>query len=188
MAYNDIERSEYNNHPVELYAFTRGSLSWLYTSADSDITFEGRTYLTVPISRGRIEASSDLGKISIKIVFADTVEIVRQYIPFSPTDVIDLVITRFHQGAPESVIPWRGRVTNVSFRQDRTAEMVCQPLYASLRRPGLRRVYQTTCPHVLYNAPCNALRNDFRTVAFLSAVNQRFNYYKPRALSYLIRK
>ncbi len=172
MAYNEIEISEYDNQPIELYAFTRGGRNWYYTSYDQDINFNSVTYLSTPLRRGNIEATADLGKNTMKVSLSRRAAFVEQFIASSPTDNVELVITRLHFGDIETAVIWRGRVTNVRFNEDgNQAEVTCQPLFTALRRPGLRRVYQATCPHVLYNAPCNVVQNSFGISGTLSTVN-----------------
>ena len=99
-----------------------------------------------------------------------TLGFLTQYIASSPTDVVSLTITRFHFGDEESVTPWVGRVTNVRF-EETEAQVTCQPLYTSLRRPGLRRVYQSSCPHVLYNSPCNVVRETLGSAVVVESVS-----------------
>jgi uncharacterized phage protein (TIGR02218 family) len=169
MAFNDIEISEYDSHAIELYHFKRGGFSWRYTSSDENITFKGLLYSAVKISRGRIEATQDLGKVSLKVSMSRRVEFASQFIADSPTDVISIDVTRIHSGEVDEAITWRGRVINVSFSEDE-AEIICQPIYTSLKRPGLRRLYQLTCPHVLYGDQCTLVKNDFLITANVSAV------------------
>ena len=170
--YTTRETSEYESNPVEVYTFQRGSRRWNYTSSDEDKVLNSVTYRAVPISRSRIEATQDPGKTSLTISVQNTLEFVRQYVATSPTDVVSVSLQRYHEGFPdEVVVPWRGRVTNVSFNESTSeTEITCQPLYTSLRRPGLRRVYQSSCPHVLYNSPCNVVRENLGAAVVVESV------------------
>lgn len=155
MTYDLIETSAYEGTPVELYTFTRGSQIWRYTSADHDVTSGGALYTSVTISRPDVEQSQDPGKKPITLRAGNTLGFAQQYIAAPPTDVISLVITRFHSNdvASEVVVVWMGRVLNVKFSGNEV-EVRCEPIFTSLRRPALRRLYQTTCPHVLYGDQC----------------------------------
>lgn len=155
MTYDVIETSAYDGAPVELYEFTRGAQIWRYTSADFDVTTGGSVFSAVPISRPDVEQSQDPGKKPMTLKATRSLGFVEQYIAAPPTDVISLVITRFHTTdvADEIVVVWIGRVLNVKFVGNEV-EVRCEPIFTSLKRPALRRLYQTTCPHVLYGPQC----------------------------------
>jgi uncharacterized phage protein (TIGR02218 family) len=84
--------------------------------------------------------------------------------------VITLEIIRQHVEDAETVISFKGRVINVKFVEDEVT-ITCQSNQSSLLRPGLRRLYQTACPHVLYGDQCTVLKVDFKSVIVLDAVN-----------------
>lgn len=170
MPFNDIEISEFGNEPIELYSFSRGPNFWRMTSSDRDITFQGNVYRSTAIRRGRIEATQDLGKASLKLNISRRASFLDQFISSSPTDIIPLVITRIHEGDTEQSITWKGRVVNVRFLENE-AEVTCQLIYSSLKRPGLRRLYQTNCPHVLYGTECRLTLSSFAVNATLIQVN-----------------
>ena len=169
MAFDTIESSEFFQ-PVELYQFKRGIFTWNYTSADTDIVFETVNYESVQIRRGNITSTQDLGKTGLKLTLSRRVAFVTQFISTSPTDVITLTVTRIHFGQPDKAITWRGRVVNVKFVENE-AQVTCQPIFNSLRRPGLRRVYQINCPHVLYGPECTVAKASFSTLATLTGVS-----------------
>jgi uncharacterized phage protein (TIGR02218 family) len=170
MAFNDIEISEYFQ-PVELYRFTRGPNVWLFTSGDTDIVLGADTYVAVAIKRGKIEATQDLGKTSLKITMSRRVSFLTQFIATSPTDIIAVTVTRMHDtDTAELAVTYSGRVVNVKLTENE-GEIVCQPLQTALRRPGLRRVYQSSCPHVLYGNECNLSADVFKVTGVLTDVS-----------------
>lgn len=169
MTFNTIEVSEYFE-PIELYTFSRGSTKWYFTSADRDITFLGKVYLKTPMKRGRIESTQDIGKTPLKIETSIRNPFVTQYIASSPTAIIDVTIQRIHAADADPSTTFVGRVINVTFKENEVT-ILCQSVQSSLRRPGLRRLYQTTCPHVLYGGGCGVVRSVFLTTAVLSAVS-----------------
>ena len=168
MAYEDIEILEFFE-PRELYKFTRNTFSWYFTSGDADIFFGGNWYLAVPLKRKQIESTQELGKTPLKILCSRTNPFVTQYISESPTDVISVEIIRQHVEDAETVTSFKGRVINVGFREDEVT-ITCQSNQSSLLRPGLRRLYQTACPHVLYGAQCQVTKATFKTVAVIATV------------------
>ena len=169
MAYEDVEILEFFE-PRELYKFTRGSFNWYFTSGDTDITFDGDVYLAVPIKRKSIESTQELGKTPLKILVSRTNVFASQYISGSPSDIITVEVIRQHVSDAEVAVSFKGRVLNVSFKEDE-ATITCQSNQSSLLRPGLRRLYQTACPHVLYGDHCKVVQVDFKITAVLSAVN-----------------
>lgn len=170
MAYNDIEISEFDNHSIELYEFKRGGFSWRYTSNDEDVIHSGLLYTAATIKRNRIEVTQELSKNTLKISMSRRVEFAAQFIREPPTDIIKLTIIKIHDGDTEDAISWKGHLLNVSFSKNE-AQFSFQPIYASLKRPGLRRVYQLSCPHVLYGKECSIVKSTMVISATISAIN-----------------
>ena len=169
MSFETIEVSEFFA-PIELYDFVRGLSSLHFTSSDKDLDFGGKTYTSLPIKRSRIESTQDIGKTPLKIKTSLRNPFVTQYIAASPTQVVDLTVRRIHASDADPSVTFVGRVLNVEFSENE-ATILCQSVQSSLRRPGLRRLYQTTCPHVLYGDHCAVSRIEFDTVAVLSGVS-----------------
>ena len=167
MTYDLIETSTFNGQPVELFEFSRGASFWRYTNSEEDVVSFGATYESATIQRSKIEQTQDLGKSVIMINMPRILDFVQQYIQSPPSDIVSLTIRRFHSTDPDisnpanTVVIWIGRVVNIRFEED-TVIARCEPVLTSLRRGALRRVYQTTCPHVLYGSVCRANRNNFR--------------------------
>lgn len=169
MSFDTIEVSEYFE-PLELYEFTRGTVNWRYTSADEDITFNTNVFEAVPIKRSNIIATQDIGKSTLKVDVSRRNTFVQQYIASSPTDVISLKVYRIHGADMDPAVTFIGRVVNVDFQENK-AQITLHSNQSSLRRPGLRRAYQTTCPHVLYGEQCRANSTLFKTDAVLTGVS-----------------
>lgn len=172
MSFNDIEVSEYGNAPIETYEFQRNGQFWRYTSSDENFFPNlGTEFVATQIKRSRIVGTQDIGKTSLKITVTRRADVVNQYIATSPTDIVTFKLTRYHAGDPlNPAITFNGRVVNVKFMEN-DVEITVQPIFSALKRPGLRRAYQTSCPHVLYGTSCNANRAEFDTVAVLSDVS-----------------
>jgi uncharacterized phage protein (TIGR02218 family) len=66
-----------------------------------------------------------------------------------------------------------GRILNVSW-SGAAAQIHCESVYSSIKRPGLRRMYQKQCPHVLYSASCGvsaAAEKVTRTVSSITGLD-----------------
>ena len=169
MSFDSIEVSEYFE-PIELYQFTRGTANWRFTSADEDITFQTNLFEAVPISRSRIVSTQEINKSTLKISMSRRNAFVQQFVASSPSDVITLTVYRVHGADFEPSVTFIGRVSNVDFKEN-GAEVVVSSNQSMLKRPGLRRAFQTTCPHVLYGEQCKANRALFKTTATLFAAS-----------------
>ncbi len=170
MAFNDIEISEYGNAPIELYTFQIGTNTTRLTSYDEDVSFGGFPYTAVTMERSKIQSTQDLGQSTLKLTMSRSISFLDQFIASSPTDIVEIDITRLHFGDTDSAITFKGRVVNVKFLEN-MAEVTCQPIQTSLKRPGLRRIYQTTCPHVLYGDQCGVIPGSFSVATTLTGVS-----------------
>ena len=172
MTYDARERSLFEAYPVELYLFARGTQYWRYTSADEDKVVDGLTYNSVQIKRGAFEQNQEMSRSNLTLTMDKGIRFLDQFRGSPPTDIVQLTIHRYHEGDGQIAVPWVGRVVNVKFLE-REAEVRLEPVFTSLRRPTLRRMYQTTCPHVLYGAACGKSYTDFRVDATLTGVSGR---------------
>lgn len=169
MSYDAQESSDFSGQPVELYTFTREGAVWRFTSADENKIISLLLFEAVPIERPNYQQNRELAKGPITIKMAATVPFLTQFKSAPPSDVVQVTIQRYHEGDGELLTQWVGRVLNVKF-QERTADVRCEPVYTSMRRPVLRRRYQTTCPHVLYGDQCGVASTSFSIIETLTSV------------------
>lgn len=154
MTYNLIETSMQDARPIELYEYQRGTQFWRYTSADQNISFDSASYQAVPaMKRSNIEASTERARNALKIEAPRDWDIAEQYRTYPPSEPITLTVREFHDGDAEAVVVWVGRITSVEWEGSK-ATVIHEPVSSSLKRPGLRRLYQRQCPHVLYGTAC----------------------------------
>lgn len=171
MTYSASETSLQVGAPVELYEFTRGSTAYRFTSCDVAQTLGANSYAIATLKRGRIETSAERARNSIDIECARSFSIAEMFRISPPSDVIALVIKRVHRADSDVAVIWTGRVLNCSF-DGAQAVLQCEPVSSSLRRPGLRRLYQRQCPHVLYSqggGQCNVVRATHSTTTTVTA-------------------
>lgn len=168
MTYDARESGAQTGEPVELYEFRHGPNFYRYTSAEADVLFESQLFTAVPLSRTAIEATQEVARGALTVSCARTLSLLSLFNPVPPSEVITVTVRRFHRGDAEAVVVWIGRVLNVSWR-GLQAEIRCESVYTSIQRPGLRRMYQKQCPHVLYSAQCGANKDSYRvSVAVVS--------------------
>lgn len=160
MTYSQRESSEYDGQPIEIYTFQREANIWRYTSADEDKDVNGHIFTALPISRNNIEQTMEMARSNLDVKVSKDAPFCLQFRGSPPTSVINFTLQRFHEGLNEYITMWIGRVVNVRFTE-REAEIRCEPVYTSLKRPVLRMRYQTTCPHVLYGNACRVNRSEY---------------------------
>lgn len=173
MTYDASEKSLQSGAPVELYEFTRGSAVSRFTSSDVAFTLSSNTYTSATLRRGKIETSAERARNSISIECARNFPIADLFRICSPSEVIGLVIKRVHRGETDAAVIWTGRVLNCSF-EGAQATLQCEPASTSLKRPGLRRLYQRQCPHVLYvqgEGQCNVTRATHSTSTTVTSIS-----------------
>ena len=172
MTYTTLETSAQSGRPVELYEFINGATAYRYTSADGDVVYGGNTYTAAPIARGAVEATSETARLALEITCARDIPVLDLFALMPPENVVALTLRRLHAGDGEAIILWMGRVLNVTWNTA-SAKIHCESVYTSLKRTGLRRLYQKNCPLGLYGPVCNLDRTNFdlsRTVATISGV------------------
>lgn len=170
MTYTAKENSTYDGQPNELYQFVRNGQSWRYTSADEDKTIESIIYSSASLTRTKLEQNQEMSRNPITVSIDKNASFVQQFRGAPPSDVIQLTIFRYHEGDSEVVTIWIGRVVNIRLKE-RIAEIRCEPIFTAMKRPVLRRRYQTTCPHVLYGAQCGVLSSSFSVITSLLSVS-----------------
>ena len=160
MSFESREESRYLGEPVDLYYFRYGSQAnafYAYTDAEQEVTHDDVVYQPIPIKRGNFTASGTLDKAVLSINVPINVGIAELFRVYPPGQVVTLVVRQGHVNDPDVEYPviWTGRVIQCE-RDGSEAILSCEPVATSMRRSGLRRHYQLSCPHVLYGPKCKA--------------------------------
>jgi uncharacterized phage protein (TIGR02218 family) len=172
MTYATLETGLQTAKPIELYEFRYGPTYYRYTSADEDVVFNTKTYESRAMSRNSIEATNEMARGALNINCERSLPMLDLFKFVPPGDVVQLTVYRLHRGDTDAVVIWMGRVLNISWR-GLEATIHCESVYTSIKRPGLRRMYQKQCPHVLYSAPCGLDRTAWvasKTVSSISGL------------------
>jgi hypothetical protein len=160
MSFSIKELSRRLGRKVNLYLFRYGSQSasrFAYTNHTQPITSGGITYSPLPIKRGKIVVKGTMDKAVLEVRAALSAPIAELFRVYPPTQVVTLIIKQGHlsDDANEYKTCWAGRVTSAR-RDVNELVMSCEPSRTMLRRNGLRRFYQYSCPHELYGEKCGA--------------------------------
>ena len=160
MSFADYEGSRDRGEPVNLFLFEYGpdaSHRIGMTDAENVITYDGTPYIPEPILRDTIKASGTLDKSMFELRSDRDNAVAELFRIYPPSQVVRLTIYQGHLDDParQFLVVWTGRVLNVKW-EGSECRLSCEPIATSLRRPGLRRRYQLSCPHVLYGSKCRA--------------------------------
>lgn len=160
MTFNAIESSRSQGTPVDLYLFRYGSAVnafYAYTDAEYPVVYDGIEYQPIPIQRGNVTGSGTLDKSALTINTPIDTGISNLFRVYPPGQPVTLIVRQGHLNDPDNefLVIWSGRVLQCE-RDGGEATLTCEPVSTSMRRSGLRRHYQISCPHVLYGPQCRA--------------------------------
>lgn len=173
MTFNTYEVSNQDGKPVQLYRFSRGSLSWCYTNADREIIFPSgpddadETYEPVAVSDSGVAQGDNE---NIKITLPSSSEIVQMFRGTAPSDEIAVTIRGLHFGDTDAAILWVGSVADVGRPDDVSGVVGCNNLNPSFKRGGLRLPWSKGCPHFLYDGECRVDKELHKVTTTLLAI------------------
>jgi len=146
---------------------SQGANTWTVTSADSDEVYGGEVYVSTAIGRNDIQAKSEMSKANIEVKVSIDNEFGRRWL----NKVIDSVVSLniFEKTDSNVRIIWKGRLSSVK-PEDAEIILVFESIFTSLRRPGLRKRYQRSCPYVLYGRGCKLNRLDYQTESVVTSI------------------
>lgn len=145
-----------------------------FTNSDGTAMRDGAEYEAWPITHGDVVSSGTLDKSDLEVKLARGTDLDDLFVAYPPSQVMNLFIFKGHAGLTPTLsnfpLEWAGRVRGVEYHENQLI-LNCEPVSTSLRRPGLRRNYQLSCPHVLYGAECRASKKAATSARTVSSVN-----------------
>ena len=178
MSYGTLESSRHSGKPIKLFLF-RGSQNighFAYCDGEQPFTRDGITYQPWPIKHDDINNSGNLDKSDLTVTMALGSDMDALFVAYPSSQVINLTIFEGHIG--DVNIPanypaiWVGRTAGGSF-DGFELQITGNPISTSIRRPGLRRMYQIGCPHVLYGDQCQANKAAATSSRIVSVISGR---------------
>jgi uncharacterized phage protein (TIGR02218 family) len=173
MSYQTHEASIQDSRPIYLLQMITGSLTWRYCSAPYNVTYLGFTWYKAPFTFGNISQTNELNKSGLQLVFPIDNDFASTFLgEAAPEEITTVTLYRGHEidVAQEFIAYWKGRVLSfTSSGHDIT--LSCEPVFTSLRRPGLRARFQKTCRHSLYGRGCNVVAATYATSGVLNAMS-----------------
>lgn len=146
--------------PILLYTFTHGSVVARYCDAATDQTYNSNLFSAIPIQIGPITTSGSLDDSEVKITIPQDEDIAQRFLVFPPSQETSVVVQKAFIGDTDFAHHFTGKVLTMQRREDlelgAICEMSCEPVIASIRRPGLKTRYQFGCMRKLYQTGCAA--------------------------------
>ena len=171
MTYEDIENSEYDGAPVELFRFCHGETVYNYTSGSEEIEHDSETYSPVAMGReGEIAITSELNKSELSIVAPLDMEVSALFLTGMPEQIVSVTIFRRHDPGGEYEIYWKGRVVSCEWK-DKQSFIVCESVFTSLKQAGLRARYTRGCRRVLYSDSCGVDKEEYAVACTVTGVD-----------------
>lgn len=175
MTYEAIETSHQDGSPVEIYDFTRNTVTiGRYTSAERTYAVGGHDYTpwVGGINRGSIATTADEGRNMLLLDVARDFPIAALVHLRPRTGVIGVIARQFHRGdASDIKTIWFGRVVGAKRNQKTGGRTLqCEPRSASQNRNGLRRVCSVNCMHELYGPKCRLTKADWGHVTTITGI------------------
>lgn len=160
MAFAEYEESRHSGRPIKLYKFMLGPLpedELRYTDAETTQVLNNQDYEPVAISHSKMSATGTLDRTTMTISMQGQTQLSDIFRVYPPSYVITLVVFQGHadDSANQFLMCWGGKVINAAWPKNELT-LTCEPASIAMRRPGLRRNYQRSCPHALYGPKCKA--------------------------------
>ena len=157
--------------PVELYQFQRGTTVFLVTSHDEEHTVNGQVYTPAGVSAGKLSWQQDVTKNKLTIELPRDYQMVQDMVVLPPTDILLVTVYRYHLDDPdqEVAVIWQGRLVDIDWTSQQV-KLTCESVFTSLQRAGLRRAYQTMCPHLLFGLECQLNNQAYRVDGVVSGI------------------
>lgn len=187
MSFANMETGVATGRPVELFEISFTGNFWYFTSADTNIVFENRTYVSRPITRTDLTPSADVNQNKLTVTFPADVAFGEIFRVQPPSEVVLLRMLVKNFITNDYIVAWQGRIIAMDWKFP-YVEVTSESVFSALQRPGLRRRYSTTCPYALYGSQCGVSRVDFReitpclnvsglTIVGQSSIGKADNYY-----------
>lgn len=176
MTYTTIDESQQSGSPIELFEFSQSLDVWRFASTTYDVVYNSQTYKPAPIVRDRVKQGKDIFKNAITLKFPISNQFAKQFISYTPDQVTTVTIYRSHVGTNEFVVYWKGRVVNIE-TSGNTVSIICESVYTSIQRPGLRAKFEYVCRHALYSANCGVIGSTYEVTSIVSAITDNYTVF-----------
>lgn len=182
MSYQEIEASEEYAQPYELYRVTYGDTVITVTSGDTAILHNGEEYLPHTIKRTEVTQTQEMNKTTLTLTTSKNSAIAELFRTGAPQYPVSVSVFRQHSVQPgmDYILVYKGRITSCRFTR-LEAELICEPIFTSLKRPGLRLKYEPACVNSLYDIGCKVNKAAFEVTGTVLGTDGRRQFTIPSA-------
>lgn len=175
MTFNQFEQSRASGDPVELYEFQYGpttDMVYRYTNNTRDVTFGGKVFEAIPISRAAIKTDGKLDKSNLTITVPVNTDLASLFLDWPPTQSVVVKIRAGHRNDPDDVfmVVFMGRVLSTS-RSETETQLTCESALISMKRSTNKRNWQYGCPFALYDNRCQADKQAAKFSVIVEAID-----------------
>lgn len=174
MTFPDRESSQDEGTPVRLFKFIYGPLPGaVFTFSDGEDTIQyddglgGGVEDYVPpnplqaalngssLTLGAVRSSGDIDRSEVQCRMADGTGLDDLFLIYPPAVPVTMIVRYGHVGDTDFRLAFTGVVLSAT-REFNELVLATEPITSALRRPGLRRFFQVSCPRVVYRGGCPA--------------------------------
>lgn len=175
MSFSDIEESRFKGRPANLFLIRYGQSPnsyYAYTDATKEVVDDGIVYRPISLQRGNIVVKGNMDKAALEVRMSVTLEVAELFRVYPPSQVVTLTIMQGHLNDPDGqfMVIWAGKIISAK-RETPELILTCEPVRTSMKRTGLRRNYQFSCPHVLYGEWCRADKSAATTSGIVASMS-----------------
>lgn len=153
----------------QLFRFTEKDLVWTYTSSDVNEEHGGEIYEAIPIGRNEAETRNELSRANLEVKLPLDNELAIRNIRSVVESQVGLTVFSIQDDLTVDV-EWKGRLMQVKPGAE-SVTLVFESIFTSMRRPGLRKRFQRSCPHVHYGYGCGLVMEDYKASGVVENVS-----------------
>lgn len=164
-SYDVSEVGTYTGRDVRLYRFQIGTAIWYYNSSDRDVAWNGVTWAQIEISDDGLKQKGEAVTDDFTISIDSTSPIVQMFRGTPPSQPIQVTLFQLQFGDTVAPIMWVGYISSVRYKDEASADIICNTQTAFLNRKGLRLSWTRACPHALYDQDCGVVKANYGEAA-----------------------
>lgn len=172
--YAEYESSLESGAPLELYRVMYGSEVITLGSGDISAVHAGETYTPSTIKRSELSQTQEMNKAVLMLTTSKNNAIAELFRTGAPEFPVFITVFRQHSDLAGSdfIVAYKGRITSCRFTVFE-AELNCEPIFTSLKRPGLRIKYEPTCANGLYDVGCTVNKEAYAVQGVVAVAQSR---------------
>lgn len=156
MTVDSIDIEVQSGAPIHLFEIYYEGDYYRFTNHPDKVTALTYDWSPKNISMGEVEVTEDINKNNIDLIFPRDDTFATLYISGIQDDVSTVTIYRGYQNDPDAewIAYWKGRFSSSTIKKNQII-LVCESVFTSMKRPGIRGKFSKHCRHTLYGRGCN---------------------------------